>query len=116
MKIFLFSLIILLATSCAQWEMLGPDEDIVLLNICVHFDFEFQEIEIENRNWNGAHVQISRRISGYEYLEIYDGTIGGGTLKTISSFFNHGNKMKLRVRIHDDEGELIDQTTYFQLS
>ena len=105
----------MLAT-CTSWDLLGPDEDIVLLNILLHFDFENQEIELQNQNWNSAHVQLSRQVSGYEYLEIYDGSIGGGKSKNATVCFNHGDKMKLRVRIRNDEEELLDQTTYFQLS
>ncbi|OQX71637.1 hypothetical protein B6D52_00780 [Candidatus Parcubacteria bacterium 4484_255] len=114
-KIFL-SLIILLAIGCTSWDLLGPDEDIVLLNVQVHFDFENREIEIQNQNWNSAHVQISRQVSRHNYLEIYDGYISGNKTKTISTSFSHGDKMRLRVRIKNDEDELMDQTTYFRLS
>ena len=109
-------LVLVLSLSCTSWDLLGPNEDIVLLNVRVHFDFESNEIEIENSNWNTTHVQISRQVSGYEYLEIYDGYISGNKTKTISASFSHGDKMKLRTRIRNDEGELLDQTTYFQLS
>jgi len=104
---------------CTSWDLLGPDEDIKLLNIRVHFEFESQEIEITNENWNSAHVQISRQISGYNYLEIYDGYISGNKTKiisTISNSFSHGDKIKFRVRIRDDENELMDCITYFKLS
>jgi len=101
---------------CTSWDLLGPDEDIKLLNIRVHFEFESQEIEITNENWNSAHVQISRQISGYNYLEIYDGYISGNKTKTILTSFSHGDKMKLRVCIRNDENELMDCTTYFKLS
>ena len=114
-KIFL-SLIILLAIGCTSWDLLGPDEDIVLLNVQVHFDFENQEIEIQNQNWNSTHVQISRQVSRYDYLEICDVYVGGNKNKIISTSFSHGDKMKMRIRIRNDENELIDQTTYFQLS
>ncbi len=116
MKIFLFSLIILyVLVGCADWDPLGPGEDVVLLNVQVHFNFEDQEVEIENGNWNSARVQISRRVSGYEYIEICDISIGGNKTKNISTSFDHGDKMKLRVRIRNDEGELLDRKTYFQL-
>jgi hypothetical protein len=114
--LFLFLLIGFLLLGCVNWELLGPNEDIVLLNVRVHFNFGNQEISVENQNWNSARTQLSRQTSGYEYLEIYDGYIRGEDKKIISSSFNHGDKMKLRIRIRNDEGELIDQETYFQLS
>ncbi len=115
-SLLVIGLIVILFSSCARWDLLGPNEDIILLNVQVHFDFENQEIEIQNQNWNSAHVQISRRVSGYEYLEIYDGHVGRGKIKTISAFFSRGNKMKLTVRVRNDENELLEATTYFQLN
>jgi len=114
-KIFFSLTIAALLFACAKWDLLGPDEDIILLNVRVHFDFETQKVNISNKNWNSSHVQISRRTSEYNYLEICDVYIGGNQSKIISTSFSHGNKMKLRVRILNDEDKLIDQTTYFQL-
>jgi len=105
----------LILVGCADWDPLGPEENLILLNIRVNFDFEFQEINIENQNWNSARVQISRRVSGYEYLEICDISLGGNETKNISTSFCHGDKMKMRVRIRNDEGELLDRETYFKL-
>jgi len=116
-NIFLLSLIILLAITigCTSFDLLGPNEDPVLLNVQIHFNFENQEVEIENRNWNSARVQLSRYTNG-NYLEIFDVYVRGNKNKTISCTFNHGDKIKFRVRIRDDEGNLVDESIYVELS
>ena len=118
MKIFLFSLIIILLAitiGCTSFDLLGPNEDPVLLNVQIHFDFLSQVVEIENRNWNSARVQLSRYTSG-NYLEIFDVNISGNKKKTISCAFDHGDEIRFRVRIRDDEGNLIDESIYIKLS
>lgn len=119
-KIMLIGLAVLLIFSCAEWEVLGPTDGeltVELLNVEVTFDYDNSELILFNKNYRGARVIVSRRANDVwsEYLELIDRNVAGLSEVTEKSYFDSGDKIKLWIRILDDNNEEVWRETYFVL-
>ncbi len=119
-KIMLIGLTVFLISSCAKWEVLGPTDGeltVELLNVEVTFDYDNSELILFNKNYRGARVIVSRRANDVwsEYLELIDRNVPGLSEVTEESYFDSGDKIKLWIRILDDNNEEVWRETYFVL-
>lgn len=119
-KIMLIGLTVLLFSSCAKWEVLGPTNGeltVELLNVEVTFDYDNSELILFNKNYRGARVIVSRRANDVwsEYLELIDRNVAGLSEVTEESYFDSGDKIKLWIRVIGDNDEEVWRETYFVL-
>jgi len=119
-KIMLIGLTVLLVSSCAKWEVLGPTNGeltVELLNVEVTFDYDNSELILFNKNYRGARVIVSRRADDVwsEYLELIDRNVSGREEAYEESYFDSGDKIRLWIRVIDDNDEEVTRETYFVL-
>lgn len=119
-KIMLIGLAVLLISSCAKWEVLGPTDGeltVELLNVEVTFDYDNSELILFNKNFRGARVIVSRRANDVwsEYLELIDRNVAGRSEIIEESYFDSGDKIRLWIRVIDDNDEEVTRETYFVL-
>ncbi|MBL7054015.1 hypothetical protein ISS06_02330 [Patescibacteria group bacterium] len=109
-------MLFLLAFGCETWQVYAPDEDgifaVTLANVNVQFMVDDDLIAVQNENWNGAKVTVSKRIAAGEWTEGFDRTVLGRKISEATAFFDRGDEIKLRVRIAADDILRID---YFKI-
>lgn len=121
MKKILFILIVAISGllySCSKWDVVKPvggQLTVEVLNVEITFDYNEEEITVFNQNWNGARVIISRRESWSEYLDIYDRYILGRGTDTSTAYFESGDKIKVKIKTKNDQGDEIIRESFFEL-
>ncbi|MFO8054259.1 MAG: hypothetical protein R6U19_03745 [Bacteroidales bacterium] len=118
LKLILFVAIICCLTGCSDWTVLSPTDGeltVEVLSVEITFDYDEGEIILFNKNWNIARIQISRRESNMEYIEVIDKRVFGRITVTETAYFSAGDKIKITVEVKDENDDDITRNMYLEL-
>ena len=113
----MFLAVVMVLPTCTKWEVLEPIDDVLSiekLNVHIQFLFDDQRIEVSNENWNSADVRIERKIGWGEYTDVYHRWISGRSKESETAYFNHGDKLWLRVTLSEPGADIV-RNSYFEL-
>ena len=113
----MFLAVVMVLPTCTKWEVLEPIGDVLSiekLNVHIQFLFDDQRIEVSNENWNSADVRIERKIGWGEYTDVYHRWISGRSKESETAYFNHGDKLWLRVTLSEPGADIV-RNSYFEL-
>lgn len=121
MKRTLFLLAVFCLVSCTKWEeieLIDGKRTLEVMNVEITFDFNEQQIGVLNKNHGGAEVRISRRVNDcrFDYTEIFYSWVGGRQSVCERAYFDHGDKIEMRIKIDNWTDEDPVRYSYFKLS
>ena len=95
-------------------EIIAPDSSgkirVELLNVEITFDLNAQRISLFNKNWNCAHIEISRYTPGWgddPWLDIVNVCIWGRCSRDFTAYFETGDEIEIYVRVEDLENWMV---------
>ncbi|MDD4607376.1 MAG: hypothetical protein PHS07_03560 [Patescibacteria group bacterium] len=95
----------LVLTGCDNPVIYTTDDGVTTIkeaNVEITFDINNQRLVIKNLNWNYARIQIERLSDG-SWLDIYNGSVGGGKTYEHTAYFQSGDQIAITIKIEGEE-------------
>lgn len=114
---YIFLIFLVFIFSC-EWDVLEPTDGELtfeVIGVQITFQYDDEEIIVFNKNWESARVEISRRDSHGNYVEIFSRFVSGRREVVEKAFFQSGDQIKVRIKIRDENNKEIIRESFFEL-